>query len=229
MTTRLGGAPLALALSLAVAGCEDPELRAAREALQAAAPIEFAAWAAAVEATHRAEEPETESSLHSLRTAVEQMAAAEAEARAEGNARMAAATDARNEALQMAREAAAAYRETFEANRANLRFPAGRGFGIGVGAGARATVDRARRVAAARRSEFEAADAKMERVHTKELAEFASFQEASVAEMRAALSLGQRAVLAAWEAERETERTLGAAAPEAWAAYQVQVASAAAE
>ena len=229
MTTRLRGAAVVFALCLAFPSCEDSELRAAREALQAAAPVEFAAWAAAVEATQRAEEPETESSLYFLRRAIEQAVAAEAEALAEANARAAAATDARNEALRIAREAAADYRGTFEANRANLRLPAGRGFGIGVGAGARASVHRARRVADARRGEFEAADAEMERVQTQEIAEFAAFQEANIEELRAARSLGQRAVFAAWEAEGEAEGALEAAAPEAWAAHQARVASVAPE
>lgn len=221
---RPAGSVLALALVLAFLGCrEDSELRTAVHALDAAAPVEFGAWKAAVEAREAAGVPVSESDALRMERSTRRTENLLSALGRELDAEVEAAWEVRDERLRIAQAAREHYVETWNERRGDLRF-ARPGFGIGVGNAAVAAVQSAERDATRTRQEFEAAEAEAEQLTAEAQAEFDRVTEESRASLMAAFSPEQRVLYVAIEAEDAARQRLVETAPEAWAAYEARAA-----
>lgn len=230
-----------LLLFTVFSGCDDESKRrrVAEDALEAAAPAEFAAWHAAVElveiasrAVGDAELQEAESGAQALRARI-RMAEAEAETDLEAaaallNDNVRSAVAIRNQRLQAAQMAAERFEEVWNARSGDLRF-ARPGHGIGTGNAARYAIENARAEADRTRRALEAAEAESARAKTEGEAEVRRLRvttEAALqaliggytAEFEASLPPAVRALFAARDAEDVASARLARAAPEAWAA-----------
>lgn len=210
---------LALTLPIMLSGCGDPQLRASEHALETAAPVEFAVWQAAAEVLERTTRSVSETERVVLEARTDALRKRIVAVEDELNARIREAVESRNERLQVARAAQRNYVETWNERKGDLRFR-GYGHGIGVGNSARLAIHRAETTAVRTQREFEAADADAERVTEVAQAEYQALAEEATAEFLASLSLEQRALFAASDAEEAAAAHLSEVAPEAWAAFK---------
>lgn len=215
---------LALALALAFLGCrEDSELRTSVQALEAAVPVEFGAWKAAVEAREAAAVPVSESDALRMERSARRTENLLSALGRELDAKVEAAWEIRDERLRIAQAAREHYVETWNERSGDLRF-ARPGFGIGVGNAAVAAVQSAGRDATRTRQEFEAAEAEAEQLTAEAQAEFDRVTEESRASLLATFSPEQHVLYMAIEAEDAARQRLVETAPQAWAAYEARAA-----
>ncbi|MDE3262271.1 MAG: hypothetical protein OYL41_09850 [Acidobacteriota bacterium] len=204
-----------------LSGCDDAELRAAEEALGAAAPEEFGMWRAAAAAREAAQEPVSEARLSMMQlmedAGIDRLNQLERELYAE----ITAAQETRDELLEAAQEAERHYVDTWNERQGDLRF-ARPGFGIGVGNAAVAAVQRAHREAIQALEEFTAADAEADRIAEEAQAEYEAQTEEERTNLLDAFRPAERVLYVALEAEDAARQRLEEAAPEAWTAYEAQ-------
>ena len=212
-------ARLALTLPIMLSGCGESELRASQRALETAAPVEFAAWQAAVEVLENSTRSVSEMERFEMEARADALRERIVSAETRRNARIRVAVESRNETLRAAQAAQDHYVETWNARKGDLRF-GGHGHGIGVGNSARFAIQKAETTANRTRRDFEAADAAAERVTETAQAEYLALAKEASTEFLTSLSPEQRALMAALDAEQAAAARLSEAAPEAWAALE---------